>query len=122
MPYQFLEFKQFYMSLTEWIQYIVAAIVLLNIPLPVGIIGGWRWSIWLFRKTIGLFYRAQPSTGYMTTTTVVIPVYNEDPYVFRLALRSWLANRPTELIAVIDHSDEKCIQSEYSYSASLLWF
>ncbi|CAN5681313.1 hypothetical protein BH10CHL1_BH10CHL1_35990 [soil metagenome] len=105
-----LEFKQIYLSLVDLFHYVIYNISLLDIPLPVGIIGGWRWSIWLFRKTIGLFYRPQPATGYMTTTSMVIPVYNENPDVFRLALRSWLANRPTELIAVIDHSDEQCIQ------------
>ena len=56
----------------------------------------------------------------MTTTTIVIPVYNEDPYVFRLALRSWLANRPTELIAVIDHSDEKCLQIFQEFQSGLV--
>ncbi len=122
MVHQLLEFKQLYLSLIDLFHYLVYNISLLDIPLPVGIIGGWRWSIWLFRKTIGLFYRAQLSTGYMTTTSIVIPVYNENPDVFRLAMRSWLANRPTELIAVIDHSDEQCISIFKEFQQGLVQY
>ena len=110
MFHQLLTFKEFGISLLALLQHLIYTISLLDIPLPIGIIGGWSWSVWCIRKIIGLFYRAQPSTGYLTTTSIVIPVYNENPDVFRIALRSWLNNRPTELIAVIDHSDEKCIK------------
>jgi cellulose synthase/poly-beta-1,6-N-acetylglucosamine synthase-like glycosyltransferase len=120
MSHYFMEFKQLYLLLLELFHYFIYNINLLDIPVPVGIIGGWRWSIWLFRKTIGFFYRARPATGYMTSTSIVIPVYNENPDVFRLALRSWLANRPTEIIAVIDHSDEQCIQIFQEFQKGLV--
>ncbi len=110
MPHQLSDFYQLYLVLLELFRHLLIMLSQLDIPMPIGIIGGWRWSIWLFRKIIAQFYRPLPSTGYMTTTTVIVPVYNENPDVFRMALRSWLVNRPTELIGVIDHTDEKCIR------------
>lgn len=80
------------------------------IPLPIGLIGLWRWSVWGARRLIGSFYRPLPPNGFCPRTSVVTPVYNETPSVFLAALRSWAANKPTEMIAVIDHSDERCRQ------------
>ncbi len=115
---QFFHLNQLAASVVELLQYFTYLFSLLSIPLPVGIIGGWRWGMWLFRKFIGLFYRPMQPTGYMATTSIVIPVYNENPDVFRLALRSWLTNRPTEIIAVIDHSDEQCLAIYREFQAS----
>lgn len=78
--------------------------------IPVGIIGFWRWGVWLIRKIIGARYQPLAPSGYTTSTSIVTPVYNEDPQVFRNALESWLANSPNEIIAVIDYTDETCIQ------------
>ncbi|MCB0063929.1 MAG: glycosyltransferase, partial [Caldilineaceae bacterium] len=78
--------------------------------IPVGIIGFWRWGLWLVRKIVGARYRPLVPSGYTTSTSIVTPVYNEEPTVFRNALDSWLANGPNEIIAVIDYSDETCIQ------------
>lgn len=101
--------EQAYLALTDLLTLSVGALAALQIPAPVGMLGLWRWSIWLFRRLIGLFYRPQPATGFMLTTSVITPVYNEVPEVFEAALRSWAANRPTEIIAVIDHSDQKSV-------------
>ena len=120
MFHQLLELKELGISLVVLIQHFVYQVSLLDLPLPIGIIGGWRWSVWCLRKVIGWFYRPLPSTGYLATTSIVIPVYNENPDVFRLALRSWLNNRPTELIAVIDHSDTKCIQIFQEFQQGLV--
>lgn len=83
---------------------------LLVVLIPVGIIGFWRWGVWLVRKLVGSRYRPLTPSGYTTTTSVVTPVYNEDPQTFRNALESWLINGPNEIIAVIDYTDEICIQ------------
>ena len=85
-------------------------IVALGIPLPIGVIGAWRWGIWLFRRVIGMWYRPMEPNGYTATTTIITPVYNEDPELFRAALRSWAANRPSEIVAVIDHTDKRCME------------
>lgn len=80
------------------------------IPIPIGLIGLWRWSVWVLRRLVGSFYEPLPPNGYSPRTSVVTPVYNETPDVFLAALRSWAANKPTEIIAVIDHSDTRCMQ------------
>ena len=77
--------------------------------LPLGIIGAWRWGVWLFRRLVSLAYRPI-SEAYDAPVSVITPVYNENPEVFRQALQSWQANNPQEIIAVIDHTDTRCIQ------------
>lgn len=75
---------------------------------PLGIIGIWRWGVWIIRKVISLFYRP-PKGTYQTSLSIVVPVYNEDPELFQLALYSWEANQPDEIIAVIDYTDKRSI-------------
>lgn len=77
--------------------------------IPIGIVGLWRWSIWLLRKIIGLSYRPHPPAMLITRVSIITPVYNEDPELFRNALNSWNQEDPDEIIAVIDHSDKNCI-------------
>lgn len=77
------------------------------------------------KKALSLFYKT-PSGNYDGSLSIVTPVYNESPEVFRLALESWQNNgRPDEIIAVIDYSDEKCIDvfrefSEKNLNAKLI--
>ena len=52
---------------------------LVLILIPVGIIGFWRWGLWLIRKLVGLRYHPLQPSGYTTSTSIVTPVYNEDP-------------------------------------------
>ena len=111
MPDQLLvEFRRLLELLVQLFDALKSTGNLLIILIPVGYIGLYRWGIWLLRKLIGLRYRPQQPSGYMTTSSVVTPVYNETPEVFLAALRSWLVNKPSEIIAVIDYTDEKCIQ------------
>ncbi len=84
-------------------------LVMLLFYLPIGIIGAWRWGVWLFRRVVGRFYRPI-CTPYHTSVSVVTPVYRENPRAFRQALESWQANNPKEIIAVIDHTDNACIR------------
>lgn len=84
-------------------------LVILMFYLPLGIIGAWRWGVWLFRRSVRVFYRPA-SNPYNAPVSVVTPVYNESPKVFRQALQSWQANNPQEIIAVIDSTDTRCIQ------------
>lgn len=76
---------------------------------PLGVIGAWRWSVWCFKKAISFFYRL-PSGEYSASLSVVAPVYNEDPEMFKRALESWKKNKPEEIIAVIDYTDKACIK------------
>ncbi|MDO8498932.1 MAG: glycosyltransferase [bacterium] len=76
---------------------------------PLGILGLWRWGVWVFKKVIALRYRPSKQT-YWATTSIITPVYNENPQIFKQALYSWISNQPTEIIAVVDSSDQPCIQ------------
>lgn len=88
---------------------------LLTFYLPLGIIGFWRWGTWLVRKLVSTFYKPGRQ-AYQASVSVVTPVYNEDPEVFRQALASWRANRPLEIIAVIDYTDKRCIEEFEEFS------
>jgi len=82
---------------------------------PLGIIGFWRWGTWLVRRLLSLFYKPS-KRNFHASVSIVTPVYNEDPDVFRQALASWRVNNPLEIIAVIDHTDEKCIKEFEKFS------
>ncbi len=81
---------------------------------PIGIIGAWRWGVWLWQKLFSFRYHATPvPRGFSDTRptfSVVTPVYNEDPELFREALASWERNGADEIIAVIDATDTSCIR------------
>lgn len=85
-------------------------LALLAALVPLTLIGLWRWSSWLGK--VLLSYRYTPSRGepVPATTSVVTPVYDEDPDGFMTAVRSWVAAGADEIVAVIDHSDTACIE------------
>lgn len=88
-----------------------------SILFPLGLIGLWRWSVWIIKEIIGSNYRPQLKE-YKATVSLVIPVYNEDPKIFSLALKSWRNNNPKEIIAVIDQSDTTCIEIFKKFASS----
>ncbi|HRW04102.1 MAG TPA: glycosyltransferase [Caldilineaceae bacterium] len=110
MPFPSDSLEHIVIVITELFRLIWAFFLYLHIPIPIGLIGGWRWSIWGLRRLIGHWYRAQEPNGYWVSTAVITPVYNEDPDLFRAALRSWAANQPKEIIAVVDHTDTRCME------------
>jgi cellulose synthase/poly-beta-1,6-N-acetylglucosamine synthase-like glycosyltransferase len=85
--------------------------------IPLGIIGTWRWTIWLIKKIVATLYSPitpnSPKSDSITTeqlyVSVIIPVYKEDKNIFRRSLESWWKNKPAEIIAIIDKSDPECI-------------
>lgn len=80
---------------------------------PIGIIGAWRWSVWLVQKIFAYRYEPIPISKipYRATLSVVTPVYNEDPELFHRGLTSWKENGVDEIIAVIDATDKRCIET-----------
>jgi len=78
--------------------------------LPLGLIGLLRWGSWLFRKVVGSFYQAEPVGDYNCRVSIITPVYQGDPQSFQISLESWIANKPHEIIAVVDHEDQICAQ------------
>ncbi len=79
----------------------------LSVYIPLGLLGLARWICWLIRRlpaTLYLPYRSE----HREPLSLVVPVYQEDPEIFRIALESWLANDVTEIICVIDVTDRAC--------------
>jgi len=70
--------------------------------------------MWLAKRIPALFYRPIEN-DYNPSATIVTPVYNEDPVLFRRAIESWIANKPDRIIAVIDVTDTTCMQIAAEY-------
>jgi hyaluronan synthase len=84
---------------------------LIWIYLPLGVIGFWRWSVWLFKKSTSFLYKPKLSCDKVNYKySIITPVYNEDPKIFEQAIKSWIRNEPDEIIGVIDESDNRCIE------------
>ncbi len=78
--------------------------------IPLGIIGSMTWSLWAVRRFYGATYR--PFQGAFTaTTSVVVPVYMEDPEVLLQAIESYLENNVGEVILVVDYKDTLNIEN-----------
>lgn len=75
---------------------------------PLGIVGFWRWGVWLVKKGYAATYRPEEGVG-TGTVAVITPVYNEDPAIFTQALTSWRENGVEEIVGIIDYTDTKCI-------------
>ena len=74
------------------------------ILIPMGIIGLLSWSLWIIRWSISRCYRPLVN-DFRTTSSVVVPVYREDPDVLMRCLHSWLQDKPDEIILVVDLDD-----------------
>ena len=55
------------------------------------------------------------------TVGIVTPVYKEMPKIFKKALESWETNKPDELIAVLDVTDDACIRIFRKFSKNKPW-
>lgn len=82
---------------------------------PLGLIGLWRWSVWVIKRALAQWYRPAREP-HQTSVSVVTPVYNENPELFREALETWWLNRPHEIIAVLDYSDTACIAAARDFA------
>lgn len=72
--------------------------------MPMGVVGLASWSVWLYRWSLSRRYRPIRSE-FRTTTSVVVPVYREDPGVLMRCLGTWLAEQPDEVVLVVDVGD-----------------
>ncbi len=93
---------------------LLAVLAALPVLIPMGAFGVFRWMMWLAKRIPALFYRPIEN-DFDTTATIVTPVYNEDPELFRRALDSWIANGPNRIIAVIDVTDKACLAVAREY-------
>jgi hyaluronan synthase len=87
--------------------------------LPLGILGLVRWTFWLVRRAPASLYR--PVKGdFRLSMSIVVPVYQEDPEIFALAIESWLANEVEEVVLVIDATDEACQEVAARYPVTVI--
>ena len=101
--------------MAEIISFFSQAFAYAELLIPLGILGLFRWFMWLAKRIPALFYRPIQN-NYNTTATIVTPVYNEDPVLFRRAIESWIVNKPERIIAVIDVTDTTCMEIAREYS------
>src|ERR1700745_1060583 len=67
---------------------------------PLGVVGVITWSLWAIRRLYGSRYK--PFVGnFDSTSSVVVPVYMEDPDVLLRAVKSYLANNVGEVMLVV---------------------
>jgi hypothetical protein len=91
----------------------------LLVYIPLGVLGFVRWLSWVIRQVPATFYRPVVN-DHREPLTVVTPVYQEDPDLFRAALRSWQANTVTEIICVIDITDTRSISVARELGATVI--
>jgi hyaluronan synthase len=86
---------------------------------PLGVLGVVRWAFWLVRRIPATLYRSVHN-DHRASMSVVVPVYQEDPRIFELAIASWLQNDVDEVILVIDESDTVCQQVAARYPVTVI--
>jgi N-acetylglucosaminyltransferase len=77
--------------------------------LPLSAIGIVVWGGWLGRQLLGALYRPAVN-GHTMRSSLIVPVYREDPEVLLRCLRSWQRNDPDEILLVIDVSEREVIE------------
>lgn len=85
--------------------------------IPLGVLGAIRWLAWSIRRLVALFY-VPVLPGHTEPVTVVTPVYQEVPELFRTAIDSWLANDVAEVICVVDETDTRSMEISRSYEST----
>jgi hyaluronan synthase len=73
--------------------------------IPFGLIGILSWSVWFLRRYLSHHHYRETVNDFRCTTTLVVPVFREDADVLERCLRTWLAERPDEIILVVDDLD-----------------
>lgn len=72
--------------------------------LPLGFAGIVVWALWLYRVIMSAVARPIVS-DFRTSTSVIVPSFHEDPDILMRCLASWLAQKPSEIIIVLDVLD-----------------
>src|SRR3954447_15687126 len=73
------------------------------------------WVVWTAKALAARRYRAARVRPSSLKASVVVPVFNEPEEIWRRALASVVANRPFELIAVVDGGDAKLSEIACEY-------
>src|SRR5262245_29517877 len=95
----------------SWVFSLLGGIAFL---IPIGLLGVYRWSSWLVRRTPAALYRPVVN-DHREPLTIVVPVYQEDAATFRLAIESWLVNDVEDVICGMDVNDQDCMSVAAEY-------
>ncbi len=73
------------------------------------------WAVWTAKSIAARRYRPATASPGALGTSVIVPVYDESEGLLRRVLASVVANRPSELITVVDGGDPEiaAIAAEY---------
>jgi hyaluronan synthase len=88
-------------------------------PTPFMVFFAYVWILWTAKALLARRYRpsSAPATG---GASVIVAVYREPEAVFRLSLASVVANRPAELVVVVDGGDEHLAAIAREYTDEVL--
>ena len=64
------------------------------------------WPLWFIRRYWSHHHYRETVNDFRCTTSLVVPVYREDPEVLQRCLTTWLAEKPDEIILVVDDRDD----------------
>ena len=78
------------------------------------------WLLWSLKMLAARRYQPWRGPTPALTTTVIVPVYNEPEQIFRRALASVRANRPTEIVVVVDGGDREIAGIAADYADAVL--
>lgn len=82
---------------------------------PLGLIGLLSWTVWFVRRFLSRHRYRPVVNDHRTTTSVVVPVYREEPEVLERCLSTWLREEPTEVILVVDDRDDDLLRHVREY-------
>ena len=86
---------------------------------PLAIAGAIVWGLWIYRFVLSR--RARPIvTDFRATTSVIVPSFHEDPEILMSALESWRAQKPDEIIIVLDVEDLEAFRRITALGDSIL--
>lgn len=91
----------------------------LALLVPLGLLGLIRWLSWLIRRAPASLYLPIVN-DHREPLSIVVPVYQEDPDIFRQAVRSWLANDVEEIICVVDETDQRSMAIATEYGVTVI--
>jgi len=78
------------------------------------------WLLWTAKAVFARRYAPVSARRSSRTSTVIVPVYNESAALFERCLASIRANRPAELIAVVDGGDPDLVAIAGNYCDRVL--
>ena len=98
----------------------VRAFVLAGRVYPFAVLMAVIWSMWVIRVVLARRYRPW-LRGWQTTVSVLIPVAGEEPELFREVLSRIVAQKPDQVLVVINGPEDPGLADICAATAGVLW-